>query len=199
MTSVENANSSTKNTKDNRKVVVAYFSFSYPFKIPDGIDLEDETVVQAWNVKYGTLNILYVDGRKEEIEPVYDIESDYKWPDETEIVDAEDYNVEYSEDEEEEEYPTIEEILSKMKELKEDENEWDDDTIYDAICEWDDKFADDPDWFDEEDTDMKDSLRDQVCMHLGLGEFKKEEVENYEVDKETGEKFNMQRFQKEKE
>ena len=73
------------------------------------------------------------------------------------------------------EYPTIEEILSKMKELKEDENEWDDDTIYDAICEWDDKFADDPNWFDEEDTDVKDSLRDRVCIHLGLGEFKKEE------------------------
>ena len=73
------------------------------------------------------------------------------------------------------EYPTIEEILSKMKELKEDENEWDDDTIYDAICEWDDKFADDPDWFNEEDTDVKDSLRDNVCGHLGLGEYKKEE------------------------
>lgn len=102
--------------------------------------------------------------------------------------------------EEEEEYPTIEEILSKMKELKEDENEWDDDTIYDAICEWDDKFADDPDWANEEDTDVKDSLRDQVCMHLGLGEFKKEEEEensceeNYEVDEETGEKFNMARY-----
>ena len=64
-------------------------------------------------------------------------------------------------------YPTIEEILSKMKELKEDENEWDDDTIYDAICEWDDKFADDPDWFDEEDTDVKDSLRYDVEVHLG--------------------------------
>ena len=74
---------------------------------------------------------------------------------------------EAKEEEEEEEYPTIEEILSKMKELKEDENEWDDDTIYDAICEWDDKFADDPDWFDEEDTDVKDRLRDDVAVHLG--------------------------------
>ena len=80
------------------------------------------------------------------------------------------------------EYPTIEEILSKMKELKEDENEWDDDTIYDAICEWDDKFADDPNWFDEEDTDVKDSLRDDVCEHLGLGEFKKEEEEEEDDD-----------------
>ena len=71
------------------------------------------------------------------------------------------------EEEEEGQYPTIEEILAKMKELKEDENEWDDDTIYDAICEWDDKFADDPDWFDEEDTDVKDRLRDDVAVHLG--------------------------------
>ena len=60
-------------------------------------------------------------------------------------------------------------------ENKEDEKKWDDDTVYDAICEWDDKFADDPNWFDEEDTDVKDSLRDRVCIHLGLGEFKKEE------------------------
>lgn len=76
--------------------------------------------------------------------------------------------VNYDEEEKEDQYPTIEEILSKMKELKEDENDWDDDTIYDAICEWDDKFADDPNWFDEEYTDVKDSLRDRVCIHLGL-------------------------------
>jgi len=66
----------------------------------------------------------------------------------------------------EDQYPTIEEILSKMKASKEDENEWDDDTIYDAICEWDDKFVHDPNWFNEEDTDVKDSLRDAVEVHL---------------------------------
>ena len=119
MTSVENANS-TKNTKDNRKVVVAHYSYSYPFKIPDGIDLEDETVVKGWGVRYGTLTIHYVDGREEEIEPVYEIEADYKWPDEAEIVDAEDYNVEYSEDEEEEEEEEKEE---KEEEKKEEEVE----------------------------------------------------------------------------
>jgi len=67
-------------------------------------------------------------------------------------------------------YPTIEEILSKMKELEEDTNEWSDETIYDALCEWDEKFADDPNWFDEEDTDMKDELRTAVELHLGWEE-----------------------------
>ncbi len=130
MTSVENTNSSTKNTKGNRQVVSA--SYAYPdmyFKIPDGIDLEDKNVVENWYVKYGTLNIIYVDGREEEIGPVHDpYDFDFKWATDTEICDADYCGVEYSEDEEEEE---------------------------------------------------------------------KEEEENYEVDEETGEKFNMKRYQKE--
>ena len=46
MTSIENANSSTKNTKDNRKVVAAKYYCEGVFKIPDGIDLEDRSVVK---------------------------------------------------------------------------------------------------------------------------------------------------------
>jgi hypothetical protein len=255
---------STKNTKDNRKVVVADYTCKGVFKIPDGLDLEDETVVKFWCVRYCELHIHYVDGREEQINAVYDPteHTDWKYPDQQEIEDAEDCGIDYSDDEEEEEeglfyvmaeervkdglqplafdrfhtweeasycfaryacgaevirveagkcneegdptetiecydnddaekeeeeevkYPTIEEILSKMKELEEDETKWDDDTVYDAICEWDDKFADDPNWADEEDTDMKDSLRDQVCMHLSLGGFKKEDEVKEEKEEE---------------
>ena len=186
---------STKNTKNNRKVVTADYNFPKAiFKIPDGLDLEDKTLVQEWFVKKMYLNIIYVDGTCEEIPWEWDPTEegvDWKYPD-FQIEDAEDCGIDYSEDEKEEDedkevevkYPTIEEILSKMKELEEDEKKWDDDTVYDAICEWDDKFHDDPNWDDEEDTDEKDSLRDRVCMRLGLGEFKKEEDEEEEEDDE---------------
>ena len=54
---------STKNTKCNRKIIVPHYSYSQVFKIPDNIDLEDENVVEDWDVKYGTLYI-YGDNRK---------------------------------------------------------------------------------------------------------------------------------------
>ena len=92
---------STKNTKDNRKVVYAKYYCDGCFKIPDGLDLEDKTVVKFWGVRYTTLHIHYVDGREEEIEAVWDIEPDWKYP-KVKIEDAEDYNIEYSDDEEEE-------------------------------------------------------------------------------------------------
>ena len=104
MTSIENNTSSTQNIKGNRKVVSATF---YPpvavFKLPDGIDLEDKTVVEGWYVKYATLRIYYVDGHEEKIEAYFDPETDWKRPQDTLIEDAEDYDVEYSEDEIEEE------------------------------------------------------------------------------------------------
>jgi len=94
--------SETKNVKENRKVVVANYFCQGIFKIPDGLDLNDETVVNGWTVRYETLYIYYVDGRKEEIESHVDTEPDWKMPD-IEVKDADDYCVEYSEDEEEEE------------------------------------------------------------------------------------------------
>ena len=91
---------STKNTKDNRKCVVAnYCEPEAVFKIPDGLDLEDKSTVTNWYVRYSTLYIFYVDGRQEEIEMDYESEPDYKRPINTTIEDAEDYTVEYEEDE----------------------------------------------------------------------------------------------------
>ena len=99
--------SSTKNTKDNRKVVVATF---YPpqmvFKLPDGLDLEDKSVVGSYSHRYDTLYIYYVDGREEKIRYEYlsTEDFDYKYSEELSIGDAEDYCVEYSDEEEEEEH-----------------------------------------------------------------------------------------------
>jgi len=36
-----------------------------------------------------------------------------------------------------------------------------DELVYDAISYWDEHFENDEEWFSEEDTDIKDSLRDQ--------------------------------------
>jgi hypothetical protein len=69
---------STKNTKDNRVcVVVKYSAPEAIFKIPDGLDLEDKSVVESWWVKYGTLYICYTNGKEKEIE--WDNSADYKW------------------------------------------------------------------------------------------------------------------------
>tara|TARA_R110000868_G_scaffold62890_1_gene189808 strand:- start:133 stop:429 length:297 start_codon:yes stop_codon:yes gene_type:complete len=94
---------STKNVKGDRKVVrVSYRVPDAIFKIPDGLDLEDKTIVSGWYVKYGTLIIDYVDGREEEIEWTIDpTEFDYKWAENTAIENADDCCVEYSDDEEE--------------------------------------------------------------------------------------------------
>ena len=97
--------SSTKNTKDTRKVVRATFDAPKSvFKIPDGLDLEDETIVEYWQVKYNELYIKYVNGEVLTIEPSWDgSESmDYKLPMDCEIIDADDIGFEYSEDEHEE-------------------------------------------------------------------------------------------------
>ena len=92
--------SSTKNVKGNRQIVVAWSGAEQVFKIPDGLDLEDETVVKNWCVKWGILYISYVNGEEEKIE--FDWEDDYgcKYPD-VEIKDADEMNVEYEEDNEE--------------------------------------------------------------------------------------------------
>ena len=95
---------STKNVKGNRKVVVAHFYSPWAtYKIPDGLDLEDKNIVEAWCVKWGTLRILYTDGREEEIDPEFDPEVDNNYPEDYSIEYAEDYSIAYEEDEEDSE------------------------------------------------------------------------------------------------
>ena len=96
--------STTKNTKENRKVVRAEYSTPESvFEIPDGLDLEDESIVEWWGVKWNTLHIKYV-GKEEvkSIKPSRDGDGDFelwKRPELCEIEDAEDVGYEYEEDE----------------------------------------------------------------------------------------------------
>ena len=76
-------------------------------------------------------------------------------------------------------YPTPEDVINKMIELKASGNTNDnmDDFVYEAISEWDEKFEDDEEWCsiseDEEEAmdddicnDIKDQLHDRVMMFL---------------------------------
>ena len=64
----------TKNVKGNRKVVmVTLYTPHLIYKIPDGLDLEDKTVVKSWGYKRdmwgnGVIYIDYVDGREENLD-----------------------------------------------------------------------------------------------------------------------------------
>ena len=118
------SNTNTKNTKDNRKVVVAEHTMCLVYKIPDNLDLEDKGIVKAYWVRYGTLYIEYTseeyfnqyyrddDNTDFHINTdncfVQKIQCDYgddtnmlKYPDETTIENADEYFVEYEQDDEE--------------------------------------------------------------------------------------------------
>ena len=91
--------SSTKNTEQTRKVVRA--TYYEVFKVPKGVDLEDNKVVEDWYVNYNTLHIKYVG--KEDVEEIDPEDLGYKtfdFPDDEFIDEDED---EYDEEEEEEE------------------------------------------------------------------------------------------------
>ena len=68
-------------------------------------------------------------------------------------------------------YPCVADIIVLLDERfdqkyrEESEVDWDE-VVYEAISEWDRFFQDDEEWFDEEDTDIKDSLRDQVLEFI---------------------------------
>ncbi len=95
----------TKNVKGNRKIVATnYCGPTAVFKIPDGLDLEDKSVVESWGTKWGTLYIKYVGkAEEEEIKWEWEPDMDFKCGDD-EIVDADEWGclLEYSEDEDEE-------------------------------------------------------------------------------------------------
>jgi len=79
--------SCTQNVKGNRRIVVADCSSKQFFEIPDGLDLEDKTVVENWMVTWGKLYIHYVNGEKEEIDFEWEDNYGFKNPD-FEIEDA---------------------------------------------------------------------------------------------------------------
>jgi hypothetical protein len=69
------------------KCVIATYNVVQKFKIPSGIDLEDEKQVSDWEVKWSTLTICLTNGKEIEIQPSYDV--DMKRPYEQEIEDDE--------------------------------------------------------------------------------------------------------------
>jgi hypothetical protein len=73
------------------KCVIATYNVVQKFKIPSGIDLEDEKQVSDWGVKWSTLTICLTNGKEIEIQPSYDV--DMKRPYEQEIEDDEDFDV----------------------------------------------------------------------------------------------------------
>jgi hypothetical protein len=91
--------STTLNVKGNRQIVVASYTTEAVFKIPDGLDLEDKTVVQDWRTKYGKLYITYVNSEELlEIDSEWDTEIDYKYSQDEVIENADEYDIEYEED-----------------------------------------------------------------------------------------------------
>lgn len=97
----------------DRKVVIATYWHNDAFVIPKGLDLEDKTVVKEWCIKYNTMFVELASGERLQIESQGWWEMEFKYPNETKIEDADDWNIEI-EDEEEETF----EIEIKPKEKK---------------------------------------------------------------------------------
>ena len=57
-------------------VLVARYNEEFQFKIPLGVDLDDETQVRYWGLCWNTLRIKYTDGREEEIDAFRHFEPD---------------------------------------------------------------------------------------------------------------------------
>jgi len=75
----------------SKKVVRARYTACEEFVIPDNINLEDNSVVESWGVKWNILYINLINGKTIEIQGKGYLESnDYKWPDDVEIADNDD-------------------------------------------------------------------------------------------------------------
>lgn len=78
-------------SKQAQVLIAKYTSENY-FKIPVGIDLDDEEVIEYYGVKWNTLTISFVDKNKEdlEIECYHEGETDYKYPTDIDVGNMED-------------------------------------------------------------------------------------------------------------
>ena len=114
--------SDTKNVKGNRQVVRAAYEGESYFKIPDGLDLEDKTIVECWLVKWNVLSIKYVGkvGKEQwdEIQAYDEWGLDLKNPYDEEIKSAGDADIDPYEDEDKEEVE-VKPVKKKAKETKE--------------------------------------------------------------------------------
>jgi hypothetical protein len=68
-------------------------------------------------------------------------------------------------------YPTAASLVSEIKSFISTNDvivsDWDA-FVYGFISNTDEQFRNDPEWYAEDDTDLKDSLRDEVLELLGL-------------------------------
>ena len=180
----------TKNTKDNRKIVVAtYFRCQSIFKIPDNLDLQDTTIVEDWWVKFNELHIHYTtrenyilyaktepskkdvgvfitieeDDLTQVIELCQETDPDYKYPEDQEIADAEDYSIEYEEDEEKEEEEEEEEEEDKVEKKEEEkvEEEEEEKSVLFTYKVTDVQFPRDND-YEEPDPSMRELVMDRI-------------------------------------
>ena len=124
----------TKNVKGNRQIVRGAYSAYQYFKIPDGLDLEDKTKVAEWGLDWDNLYIVLVDGTRIDTDPEpgggdnFDIDLSGGEPDETLIMDAAEFGIVYSEDNDEEtDKPKPEPEPDKNDEEDDDEDEENDD------------------------------------------------------------------------
>ena len=70
------------------------------------------------------------------------------------------------------EYPTANSIVSQIKDFISTHDvvvsDWDE-FVYEFISEeYDEQFTDDSNWYSEDETDIKDQLRDEVLELLGV-------------------------------
>lgn len=70
------------------------------------------------------------------------------------------------------EYPTANSIVSQIKDFISIHDvivsDWDE-FVYEFLSEeYDERFADDSNWYSEDETDIKDQLRDEVLELLGV-------------------------------
>ena len=105
---------------DSRKILKAtYYPRELFFKIPKNIDLDDESKVEEYWVKWGTLCIKYVDGTFQKIENCQENEDECKHPADMEILDRDDCGL-FSDEEEDDEEEEKEGKKEEEKEEKED-------------------------------------------------------------------------------
>ena len=85
-----------------QKVVQVTYNVTDYFKIPKDLDLENNLQVKRWGVKYNRLSITKTDDTTVELESVgYSYDYDYKYPDNIQILSAEDVGIDDSDAENE--------------------------------------------------------------------------------------------------
>ena len=82
-----------RNVKGNRKVVIADFSFTRHYAIPDGPDLEDKSKVKQRCVHGDELHIVLGDGTTQNIQGDFHDEYDLKNAEKATVQDADDWGL----------------------------------------------------------------------------------------------------------